>query len=372
MRTLKFLLQKEFRQIFRDPAIIRIIFVMPSIQLLILPWAADYEIKNIQLAVVDHDHSDYAQKLVSKITASGYFKLDEYTASYTQALHEIEKDHADIILEIPASFEKNLVKEQASDLLIAVNAINGVKAGLGSSYLQTIISDFNHDVRLKWMQMPRFSPETTINVTYSNWFNPLMNYKFFMVPGIMVLLVTMVGSFLASLNIVREKEIGTIEQINVTPIKKYHFILGKLIPFWLLGLIILSIGLLIAWLAYGIIPVGGLFTIYVFAGVYLLAVLGLGLLISTYCGTQQQAMLISFFLMMIFILLGGLYTPINSMPEWAQWITKFNPVSYFIEVIRMVILKGSNLADVSRQIFTVLGFAAVLNTWAVISYRKRA
>jgi ABC-2 type transport system permease protein len=199
-----------------------------------------------------------------------------------------------------------------------------------------------------------------------------MNYKFFMVPGIMVLLVTMVGSFLASANIVREKEIGTIEQINVTPIKKYHFILGKLIPFWLLGLIILSIGLLIAWLAYGIIPAGSLFTVYVFAGVYLLAVLGLGLLISTYCGTQQQAMLISFFLMMIFILLGGLYTPINSMPEWAQWITKFNPVSYFIEVIRMVMLKGSNLGDISRQLFIVLGFAAVLNTWAVISYRKRA
>ena len=372
MRTLKFLLQKEFRQIFRDKSILRVIFMMPSIQLLVLPWAADYEVKNINLAIVDHDHSDYTQKLITKVTASGYFRLDKYTASYKDAMQEIENDNADIILEIPASFEKNLVKESSSDLFMAVNAINGVKAGLGASYLQTIIRDFNDEIRMQWIQFPKFDPETNIKVTYSNWFNPLMNYKFFMVPGILVLLVTMVGSFLAAMNIVKEKEIGTIEQINVTPIKKYHFILGKLIPFWLLGLVILSIGLTIACIAYGIIPSGSFLTIYVFAACYLLAVLGLGLLISTYSSTQQQAMLFSFFLIMIFVLLSGLYTPISSMPEWAQWITKFNPVSYFIEVMRMVVLKGSNLADISRNIFVVLGFAVVLNTWAVFSYRKRA
>ncbi len=372
MRTLKFLLQKEFRQIFRDRSILRVIFMMPAMQLLVLPWAADYEVKNINLAVVDHDHSDYAQKLVSKIIASNYFKLDKYTASYKDAMHEIEDDNADIILEIPNGFEKDLVKENASTLFLAANAVNGVKAGLGTQYLQTIIQNFNNDVRTQWIQLPKFNTQTSIDITYSDWFNPLMNYKFFMVPGILVMLVTMVGSFLAAMNIVKEKEIGTIEQINVTPIKKYHFILGKLIPFWILGLVILSIGLLIAFLAYGIIPAGSFFTIYVFAACYLLAVLGLGLLISTYSSTQQQAMLFSFFLMMIFVLLSGLYTPISSMPAWAQWITKFNPVSYFIEVMRMVVLKGSNLADISYNIFIVLGFAVVLNVWAVISYRKRA
>jgi ABC-2 type transport system permease protein len=193
-----------------------------------------------------------------------------------------------------------------------------------------------------------------------------------MVPGILVILITMVGSFLAALNIVKEKEIGTIEQINVTPIKKYQFILGKLIPFWVLGLVVLSLGMLIARIAYGIIPVGSLFTIYVFAAVYLLAVLGLGLLISTYTGTQQQAMLISFFMMMVFILLGGLYTSIDSMPKWAQMITRINPVSYFIDVMRMVVLKGSSLADIGEQLVVVLGFAVFFNGWAVISYRKRS
>ncbi len=225
---------------------------------------------------------------------------------------------------------------------------------------------------MKWIQFPRFSPELQVEVTSSNWFNPLMNYKIFMVPGILVVLVTMVGAFLASLNIVREKEIGTIEQINVTPVKKHHFILGKLIPFWVLGLVILSIGLAIARIAYGIIPAGSLLVIYIFAGAYLLAVLGLGLLLSTYTSNQQQAMLLSFFMMMVFILLSGLYTSIDSMPGWAQVITKFNPVTYFIEVMRMVVLKGSGLRDISTHLFTVLGFAVALNTWAVINYKKRS
>ncbi len=193
-----------------------------------------------------------------------------------------------------------------------------------------------------------------------------------MVPGILVILVTMVGAFLTSLNIVREKEIGTIEQINVTPIRKHHFILGKLIPFWILGLLVMSIGFLIARVVYGIIPAGSFFTIYVFAALYLLAVLGLGLLVSTYTSNQQQATLIAFFMMMIFILLGGLYTSIDSMPDWAQWITKFNPVSYFIEVMRMVVLKGSSLADISRHLWIMGGFAVGLNSWAVINYRKRS
>jgi ABC-2 type transport system permease protein len=372
MRTLRFLLQKEFRQVFRDPAIIRIIFIMPSIQLLILPWAADYEVKNIQLSVVDHDHSQYSRQLTNKITSSGYFQLQDYTASYAAAMKLVEHDDADLVLEIPANFEKKLIKENESTLFMAVNAINGVKANLGAAYLRSIVQDYNREVRLKWVQLPRFSPELQINVTSSNWFNPSMNYKYFMVPGILVVLVTMVGSFLASLNIVREKEIGTIEQINVTPVKKHHFILGKLIPFWVLGLGILTIGLTIAWLAYGILPVGSFFVIYVFSAVYLLAVLGLGLLLSTYTSTQQQAMLLSFFLMMVFILLSGLYTSIDSMPDWARAITSANPVTYFIDVMRMVVLKGSGFSDISGHIFTMLGFAIVLNTWAVINYRKRS
>ncbi len=372
MRTLRILLEKEFRQIFRDPAILRLIFIMPIIQLLVLPLAADYEVKDINIAIVDQDHSSYSRQLTNKISASTYFKLVMYTHSYNEAICGVEKDEADVVLQIPPSFEKNLIRENEAKLFMALNAINGVKANLGGVYLRSIINDFNNEVRLDWLQFPRFNPQPMIKISSINWFNPLLNYQFFMVPGILVILVTLVGSFLAALNIVKEKEIGTIEQINVTPIRKHQFILGKLIPFWILGLVVLSIGLLLARIFYGIIPEGSLFTIYLFAVVYLLAVLGLGLLISTYTETQQQAMLISFFLMMIFILLGGLYTSIDSMPQWAQIFTMFNPVTYFIEVMRMVVLKGSSLYDIRYHLLIVTGFGLFLNSWAIINYKKRS
>lgn len=372
MKTLRFLLEKEFRQIFRDPSILRLIFVMPIIQLVILPWAADYEIKNIKLVVVDQDRSTASRQMISKISSSGYFKLTGYGSSFEEAMEQVEKDEADLVLEIPAHFDRDIIKENEANLFMALNAINGVKANIGGAYLKNIIADFNRELRMKWIQFPRFNPETQIEITSSNWFNPLMNYKYFMVPGILVLLLTMVGANLTAINIVREKEIGTIEQINVTPVRKHHFILGKLIPFWVLGLFVLTVGLLIARVVYGIIPMGSLLTIYAFAAVYLLAVLGLGLLISTYSTTQQQAMLVSFFLMMIIILLGGLLTSIESMPRWAQYITRANPVSYFIEVMRAVMLKGSGLKDIIPQLLTILGFAIVFNGWAVYSYRKRS
>lgn len=372
MRALLILLEKEFRQVFRDPAILRMMFLMPAVQLLLMPLAADYEVKNVKICVVDYDHSTYSQQLITKITATDYFTLVDNSNSYEEALVFVEHDQADLILQIPESFEKRLVREGGATLFMAINAINGVKANLGGAYLNSIINDFNREILLEWNQLPRLNQQPVIEIASANWFNPLMNYRFFMVPGILVILVTMVGAFLSALNIVKEKEIGTIEQINVTPIRKYQFILGKLIPFWVLGLVILTIGMLISWAVYRIIPVGNLLTIYIFAGVYLLSVLGLGLLVSTLANTQQQAMLLSFFMMMIFILLGGLYTSIDSMPRWAQIFTRFNPVSYFIEVMRMVVLKGSSLYDIRYHLFTVFIFGLVFNSLAVWNYRKRS
>lgn len=371
MRTLLILLQKELKQISRDPAIFRILFIMPMIQLLILPLAADYQIKNINLGVIDHDHSEYSRKMINKIISSGYFRLKDYSATFPGGLNAIEHDRTDLILEIPSAFERDLVKDNASTLFIAVNAINGVKAGLASAYIQGIIQDYNQDIRLQWVQAAKFNPQPSIDVAFSDWYNPNMNYRMFMVPGILVMLVTMIGSNFASNNIVREKEMGTIEQINVSPIKKWQFILGKLVPFWMLALTVLTMGLIIARFVYGIVPLGHYITIYIFATIYLLAILGLGLLMSTYAQTQQQSMLVSFFVTMIFNLLSGLYTPIESMPQWAQIITKFNPVSYFIEVMRMVVLKGSGLADIKYQILALLGFAVFFNSWAILNYRKR-
>jgi ABC-2 type transport system permease protein len=372
MKMLRVILQKEFRQIIRNPAIIKLIFMMPIIQLIILPNAADYEIKNINLHVTDHDKSALSRRLIENIRATGYFKLVGYGTDQSAAIEAVETDKADLVLQIPSQFERILIREDKASLMLSVNAINGVKANLGGAYLNTLIRQFNAEVRTEWIAPSKQQKPLSIATTYSNWFNPDMNYKFFMVPGILVLLLTMVGINLTSINIVREKEIGTIEQINVSPIKKHHFILGKLIPFWVLGLIVMTIGFTIARVLYGIIPLGSYLTIYVFAAIYLLVILGMGLLLSVYSATQQQSMLISFFIMMIFVLMSGLYTSTDSMPEWAKWIVRFNPVSYFIEVMRRVVLKGAGLSDVTRELAIITGYAILINGWAILSYRKRS
>ena len=371
MRTLKFLLQKEFKQIFRNRSLLPMIFLMPIIQLLVMPLAADYEIKNINISIVDHDRSDFSRALISKITASGYFVLADYGNSFEKAFEQIEANESDLILEIPVDFERNLIRENREKLFIAVNAINGTKANLGGAYLNQIIADYNAEVRLEWTDPQRFNPQPRVAVTSSNWFNPYMNYRFFMVPGILVFLVTMVGAYMTSLNIVKEKEIGTIEQINVSPISKLNFILGKLIPFWLIGVLVFSIGFFfVARVVYGIIPMGSIGLIYGFLAIYLIALLGIGLLISTYSDTQQQSMSVAFFVMMIFLLMGGLFTSVDSMPEWAKVIAYLNPVTYFIEVMRMVVLKGSTFPDILPHFLKMIGFAVFFNSWAVWNYRK--
>lgn len=371
MRSIRFLLEKEFRQIFRNRALLPLLFIMPMVQLIVLPLAADYEVKNVNLVLVDHDHSAYSQQVCSKITATGYFRLVQYGHDYAEAFSLLENDRADLLLEIPAGFERRLIAEEEDKVLLAVNAINGVKAALGASYLNRILADFNAEVRLQQLQLPRYSPLPQLELRSAGWFNPFMNYNFFMVPGILAILITMIGTYMTALNLVKEKEIGTIEQINVSPIRKHHFILGKLIPFWILGIFIFSLGLfIVARLLYGIIPLGSLPLLYAFLSLYLMAIIGLGLLISTFCETQQQAMSLSFFFMMVFILMGGLFTAVDSMPAWAQSIARIIPVTHFIEVMRMIVLKGSGFAALKTQFFSILSFALLINAWAILNYRK--
>lgn len=370
MRTLYFLLRKEFLQILRDKLILRMILVVPIIQLILLPYAATYEIKNITLAVVDQDHSEYSRKLINKLTSSGYFQLVDNSDNYAEALAQVEKDKADLIIHIPARFETDLIRENQSKIMIAANAISGQTAGLAISYSNSIIREFNNDIRLEWIQMPRTNTIPSIEITSSNWFNPSMNYKIFIVPGVLALLITLVGFLMSSLNIVKEKEAGTIEQLNVSPIKKYQFILGKLIPFWVLGIIVMTIGFVISFLFYGIYPEGSFLVGYLFAGIYLISLLGFGLLTSTFAETQQQAMFISYFFMLVFILLGGLFSPIENMPDWAQYLTYINPVRYLIEVMRMIVLKGSVFADLANHFIIILIFAVVFNLLAILNYKK--
>lgn len=372
MKVLKFILQKEFRQIFRDKTILAMMFAMPIIQLIILPLAANFEVKNINVAYVDHDHGSYSQQLINKIASSGYFKIVGSPQSYQDGLKMIESGDADLVLEIPPHFERNLVREGSQKLNISVDAINGTKSALGGGYLVQVIADFNAnlDVNIKAPKTPVTASKASIGISSTNWYNPRAEYKYYMVPGILVLLLTLIGGFITALNIVREKEIGTIEQINVTPIKKWQFILGKLIPFWIVGMTVFTLGLTVMYIVYGIFPQGSLATLYLFAAVYLIALLGLGLLISTFADTQLQAMFIAFFFMMIFMLMSGFFTSTDSMPGWAKMMSNFTPVTHFITVVRLIVLKGSGLSEVKTELFYLMGFAVVLNGLAIWNYRK--
>lgn len=371
MRTIRFILQKEFLQIFRNKAMLPIIFLVPIIQLLILAYAATFEIRHISLAVVDHDLSPSSRLLTSRMVSSGFFDLNSFGFSQDQALKEMAADKADLVLEIPDHFEKDLVSGRGTSLQLIANAINGSKAGIATGYASAIISQFGGDIGIKKMQSGEDKGHR-IAITYSNWFNPGLLYTNFMVPGILVVLVTIIGAFLSGMNIVREKEIGTIEQLNVTPIRKYHFIIGKLMPFWVIGLFELAFGLFVARLIFRIPVAGSLGLVFAFAAVYLLVVLGIGLFISTVTDTQQQAMFIAWFFVIIFILLSGLFTPVESMPGWARKLNVINPVAYFIEVIRMVLLKGSRFRDISEQFAFIGSYAVIINLLAVWNYRKRS
>lgn len=369
MRTLRFLLEKEFRQILRNRQILSTLLIAPLIQLILLPLAADYSVKNISLAVVDNDHSPFSQKLIAKITASGHFRLTGYTASYKEALQLVEQDKADIALQIPIHFERDLVRENTKQLYMAVNAIEGTKANLGSAYLSSIIRDYNSDIRIRWLPASQDnSPQVT--TAPSNWYNPFMNFKLYMVPAILVVLVTAMAAMQSAFNIVQEKESGTIEQINVTPIKKHIFILGKMIPFLVLGIILFTLGLVVGWIFYGIVPVGNLLVLYVSLVVYLFAMLGLGLLLATYSATQVQAMSLAFFFINIFNMMSGVFTAVDSMPGWAQAIVTTFPPSHFIKIMRMVVLKGSGFGDIGYPLAAMAVIGLFLNTWAVLNYRK--
>jgi ABC-2 type transport system permease protein len=372
MKVLGFILQKEFRQIFRDKIILAMMFIMPIIQLIIMPLAADFDVKNINVAYIDHDHSSYSQKLIGKIGSSGYFKIAGAPNAYNDGLKMIEEGDADLVLEIPAGFERNLVREGSQHVNVSVDAINGTKSTIGGAYLMAVMADFNKnlDINIKSSKGDLSPLTASIAIKSTNWYNPRAEYKYYMVPGILVLLLTLIGGFITALNIVREKEIGTIEQINVTPIKKWEFILGKLIPFWIVGIIVFTLGLIVMYLIYGIFPQGNLLLLYLFAAVYLIALLGLGLLISTFADTQLQAMFVAFFFMMIFTLMSGFFTSIDSMPDWARQISNFTPVTHFITVVRLIVLKGSGFAEVGMELLYLVGFAVVLNALAILNYRK--
>lgn len=340
-----------------------VIFVMPLVQLLILSNAATFDITNIRFEVVDRDQSEASRRLIQKFTGSRYFILEGTTFSPETARAAVQQNRAALLVEIPSLFERTLTVDHRADILLTINAEDGSAAGLIQSYAATIIQAFSKE----WLGIQN---QGGIDIRSSYWYNPELNYKFYMIPGILVALVTMIGLFLSGMNIVREKELGTIEQLNVTPIRKHEFIIGKLLPFWIIGLFELALGLIVAKLVFGMPIVGSLAIVFSVAPIYLVLVLAIGLLISTLTETQQQAMFIAWFFMVVFMLLGGLFTPLDSMPGWAQSTLWINPVALFIRIMRLVLLKGAGWSAISQYVSALSLLAMLFLILAVVRYRK--
>jgi len=380
MRPLLFMLRKEFLQIFRDKMIVRMVFVLPMVQLLILSNAATFEVKSARLYVVDKDHTPMSRGLINRLAASGRFVPTDASESITLADEAMLRRRIDIVVVIPGGFERDITRDKESAVQLILNAEDGAAAGVTQSYASRIIGAYSMELGVDVTPaiaafVGRESPPPMrgvpiIETERRGWYNPRLDFSHFMVPGILVVLVTMVGTLLTAMNIVREKEIGTLEQLNVTPLGRGHFVAGKLIPFWIIAMIDLAIGLTLARLVFGVPVRGSLLLVFGGAAVYLVAALGIGLWISTAVQTQQQAMFLSFALNMIYLLMSGLFTPLRSMPTWAQWMAEFSPVKHFLVIMRAVLVKGAGLAEVSTPLLLLAAYGLVVFTLAMRQYHK--
>ena len=372
MRIILYLIRKEFLQIARNKFISRAIFAVPILQMLILVPAVTFEIKNINLCIIDKDMSSESESLVERLEGSRFFRIKTATFSEKEGDNMLSRDECTMVLNIPSGFGKDIGNSKPGRMMVSINAINASVAQLSWAYLNGVISDYNGSLMNKNGPLQLVSAVPQINIENRFWYNEQLNYKYYMLPGILVVLVTAIGFLLAGLNMVREKEIGTIEQINVTPVRKHQFIIAKMVPFLIIGLIDLSLGLLLGRILFHIPFEGNILLLFLGSAIFLVAVLGLALFISTFSGTQQQYMFVAFFFMIIFVLMSGIFTPYESMPVWAQKFDLVNPVYYLIRINRMVMLKGSDMYDISADLAALTVIAVSFTAFAVRKYRKTA
>lgn len=367
MRTLLYLLDKEWRQFLRNPFLPKMAVMFPLMVMLVIPWVTTMDVRHVNVVVADGDRSPTSRRLIRKIGASDYFTLQRISEHYDTALEALEAGDADVIVEIPAGFGRSLAAGRPEKVDIAANGVNAVKGSLGMQYLVQTLTQTLAELRSEQGQPPAADP-----VAIENRYNPTLDYRHYMIPALMIMLLVMLCGFLPALNLVGEKETGTIEQINVTPVSRLTFTLAKLIPYWAIGMAVLGVAMLLAWIVYGLVPAGSIGAIFLAAGLFVFTMSGLGVAIANRSETMQQTMFVMFFFVMIFILMSGLITPVESMPAWAQWITRLLPPRYFVEIMRSVYLKGSLVGDLWSDYILLAVFAALFNTLAAVTYRKQA
>lgn len=357
---LRYLIQKEFLQIRRNAFLPRLIVIFPIMMICVMPWVMNQEVKNIRVDVVDNDRSTLSRQLVHSIEASNYFIFNGQKPTYRAALKDIEAMDADVVLVIPLHYSRDLTQGRRPQVLIAANAVNGTKGSMGSAYLSQIVTA-HVEPSVAAMQ----SKLSTLFL-----YNKHLNYKVFMIPALFAMVMMLMCGFLPTLNIVGEKEAGTIEQINVTPVPKWAFILAKLIPYWIIALFVIVVNIVLSWLIYGITCAGPLWLVFVLAMLLALFWSSFGLIISNYSDTMQQAVFVMWFFVVCMLLLSGLFTPVRSMPHLAYLTTYVNPMHYFIDGIRTVFVRGGDFRSIAHQLWALLVIASLMAVWAIKSYRK--
>lgn len=372
MRTTGYLIRKEFIQIFRDKFIGKAIFAIPIVQMLILVPAVTFEIRNVKMSIIDRDRSVESRALVSQLEGSPFFYVTHATLSEDEAQQQMHQGRCDLILQIPRDFGKNIGMGIPTGLMVSANAINASQASLSWGYISGVIRDYNMNLLARKMSPTSFSSIPQIQISGRYWYNELLNYKYYMLPGVLGILVAAIGFVLAGLNMVKEKESGTIEQINVTPVRKIQFITAKMVPFLIIGLFDLGLGIIVGMVTFGMPFEGNAPLLFLCSFIFLIAALGMALFISTFSDSQQQFMFAGFFFLIIFMLMSGIFTPMESMPVWAQKLNLLNPVAYIMRINRMIMLKGSTISDISGDILALLAIAAAFTLMAVRKYRKTA
>jgi ABC-type multidrug transport system permease subunit len=367
MRRILYLAQAEVLHIIRDHILLAQVLVVPVVQLLVLSNAATFEIRNTPIHVVDLDRSSASRGVVNHLAANGHFQIVDTTPSVERADERLVAGTATMAVVIPKDFETSIVRTGAGEVQLLVNAEKGSAAGIVQSYASQVLRDY-----AAGLARVLSDPAPLIDIRVRPLYNTTQNYKHYMVPGILVALMTIIGTLLSAQNIAREKELGTLEQLNVTPITRGQFIIAKLLPFWVLGLIELSLGLIIGKLVFGIPMRGSMPLLFGVAGVYLVVALGIGLWISAIVDTQQQAMFVTFFIVNVYLLMSGLFTPVDSMAPWVQQVSIINPVRHFVTISRAILMKGAGPAQIAQPFLILLGTAALVLFIAVRQYRKRA
>ena len=366
IRILKALLRKEVTLMRRNPIIPKIVLVMPVMVMLILPLVANLDVKNVKVTVVDNDRSILSRRVIADMDASESLELWALCDTHDEAMLTVEKGDADVVLTIPDGYEKDFVTSMPL-IDVEANGVNATKGMLGAQYVTQSVTG----TIMQWRLDEGVDvPDSAISVI--NRYNPTLNFRNYMIPALMVVLLIIICGFLPTLNLVSEKESGTIEAMNVTPVGKLTFVLSKLIPFWVVGLLVVTVGMLIGWAVYGLVPMGNVGAVYLATILFSLVMSCFGVAVANQSSTMLQSIFVMFAFIMIFQLMGGLFTPIGSMPEWAQYITYAIPPRYFIEIMRAVYLKGATVADLWSQ-FTMPGvFAVGLCAVAAFTYKKRA